>query len=269
MKITGHAGARWVPEKKAIVLYPLEADIPLVEKLFATKGRREEREGMAVYPKYILEVGARDKTWNQLKAVWALVTIIYQSMHGTKPNEEEKYELYLDCLDMYAEKVKNRFTGTLRPVHISESDVMQAAGFIQHLMNVLIEYCDLDMADENGKKLNLDADVRTVFYRWQEWRGQQAMDPLDLDADGSLLGEEAWRKRHKVSDASGVGGYLQLAHIVSKGSDEAHRHCAWNWLSLLPEEHRLQHDKGWEVFLSRYPHLRGRVLRARSLAAKL
>jgi len=268
MKISGYCGAKYVPEKKAIVLYPLESDLPLVQKLFAAKDRREAKEGSAAYPEFSLEIGARGHTWKQQKAVWALITIIYQSMHGVKPNNDEKYELYLDCLDLYAEKTPNRFTGALRAVHLSESDVMQCAGFIGHLMSVLVEYCDLDMSDENGQKLNLDANVRTVFYRWHLWRGEQAMDPLDIDVDGNLLSEAAWREKHKVSDASGVGGALQLAHIVSRGSNARAIDKSWNWLALTYEEHQYQHQHGWEVFLRNYPHLKGRFLRARSLASK-
>lgn len=261
MKITGYCGARWVPEKKAVVLYPLESDLPLVEKLFAAKGRREAREGAPVYPEFSLEVGARARTWKQIKAVWALITIIYQSMHGEKPNNEEKYELYLDCLDLYAEKTPNRFTGALRPVHLSESDAVQCARFIEHLMMVLAEYCDLE--------LDLQTDVRTIFFRWQEWRGEQATDPMDYDEAGNLLPYEKWRLTHKVSDASGVGGYLERAHIVTRGSDQGDIEAAWNWLMLTPEEHREWHNLGWETWLRKYPHLKGRVLRARSLAAKL
>jgi hypothetical protein len=44
---------------------------------------------------------------------------------------------------------------------------------------------------------------------------------------------------------------------------------AWNWIALLPEEHEAQHRTGWDGFLDIYPHLRGRVRRARNLAGKL
>jgi len=43
----------------------------------------------------------------------------------------------------------------------------------------------------------------------------------------------------------------------------------WNWIALLPEEHEQQHRQGWDKFLQIYPHLQGRVNRARSLARKL
>jgi hypothetical protein len=40
-------------------------------------------------------------------------------------------------------------------------------------------------------------------------------------------------------------------------------------MALLPEEHEQQHRLGWDGFLQIYPHLRGRVDRARRLAGKL
>lgn len=260
MKVTGYCGARYVPEQKAIVLYPQASDLPVIAKLFAAKARREEREGHAAYPEFTLELGARAHTWKQQKAIWALITIIYQSMHGEKPTNEEKYELYLDCLDLYAEKTPNRFTGALRAVHLSESDVMQAAYFIGHLMAVLVEYCDLET--------DLQTDVRTIFYRWAEWRGEQARDPLDYDEAGELLSYEDWRKKHPVSDASGVGGYLEKCHIVSRGADATMITDVRNLLMLTADEHRFQHQYGWDKFLGQYPHLKGRVLRARSIAGK-
>jgi hypothetical protein len=38
---------------------------------------------------------------------------------------------------------------------------------------------------------------------------------------------------------------------------------------MTPEEHEQQHRRGWDEFLMVYPHLRGRVERARRMAGKL
>jgi hypothetical protein len=55
---------------------------------------------------------------------------------------------------------------------------------------------------------------------------------------------------------------------VSRGADAADIEMSWNWLALLPEKHAEQHRLGWDTFLRMYPHLRGRVARARRLAGK-
>ena len=89
------------------------------------------------------------------------------------------------------------------------------------------------------------------------------------DENGEMISIEEFRQRHPISFASGVGGALELAHIVSRGADEIHRDCCWNTMMLTPEEHRKQHQVGWNEFLKIYPHLRGRVERARRIAGKL
>lgn len=263
----------WDDKRNVILLAPVKADIPVIKKLFARKADREQKDGANVYPSYSLEVAARDRTFKQNRAIWALITVIFRSMHGRKPTEEEKHDLYLDVLDMYAEKVPNRFTGALRPVHLSESDVYQAGRIITHLMGVLVEYCDLNVSDENGQDISADlqADVRTIFNRWQEWRGGLARDPMDYDEEGNELDIVDWIKKHPVSDATGTNtGNLQLCHIVSRGADATAIDKPWNWIRLESSLHLgVQHQNGWVKFLEMYPHLRSRVLRARSLASVL
>jgi hypothetical protein len=83
-----------------------------------------------------------------------------------------------------------------------------------------------------------------------------------------MVSEELWREKHPYSEASGQGGNIVRAHIVSRGADHPDIEKSWNWLALLDEEHKFQHQKGWDEFLSVYPHLRGRVERARRLAGK-
>jgi hypothetical protein len=79
---------------------------------------------------------------------------------------------------------------------------------------------------------------------------------------------DEWRERHPYSEASGRTGDIVRAHIVSRGSDAADIEKTWNWIALLHEEHMQQHQIGWDAFLQIYPHLRGRVDRARRLAGK-
>jgi hypothetical protein len=106
---------------------------------------------------------------------------------------------------------------------------------------------------------------------WEEWRGTLENDPVDYEdlACTRLLTEAEWRKKHLVSEASGQGGQIVRAHIVSRGADTADIEKAWNWIALLWDEHEQQPRIGWDTFLLIYPHLRGRVDRARKLAGKL
>ena len=184
-------------------------------------------------------------------------------MEGRVPTEEEKYGLYLDLLELYADKIPNKLTGTLRPVHISESNSAEGARFIDALLGHLASMCNLDY--------NAQTEVIDILYEWEAWRGALELDPADysdLDCTTQVTYEQ-WKEKRLYSEASGRGGAIVRAHIVSRGSDKADIEQSWNWVALLPEEHELQHRVGWDRFLQMYPHLRGRVERARRLAGTL
>jgi hypothetical protein len=239
-----------------------KAGAVLIDRIFTRKTEWEERNGREFYLQAELNLKHQQRTYKQNSSVWALVTAIFESMEGRPPDEDEKYGLYLDLLDMYADKMPNRLNGGLRPVHISESNSLEGARFIDGLLYHLAALCDLPM--------DAQAAVADVMYEWEAWRGTLEIDPVDYSdlACTKLLTESEWREKHPLSEASGRGGSIVRAHIVSRGADHADIEKSWNWVALLWEEHQQQHDIGWDNFLQIYPHLRGRVERARNLARK-
>jgi hypothetical protein len=251
----------WIQDKGVVWMRPNPEDSIAFEKFFFYLAKRQEKSEETIYPIVTLDVPARERTYKQNNTLWALIRIIFESMNGRKPTKDEAYELYLDILAEYAERVPSRFSGALRPIHISESDTRHAAQLIQACFDIIVDYCDLTV--------DLQADVRKLFYAWHDWRGKQDFDPLDCADNDREIAEREWREKHKISDASGVGGVIEKAHIVSRGANVAAIDKPWNWLALTPEEHRLQHQHGWGEFLAQYPHLRGRVERARKLAAEM
>jgi hypothetical protein len=253
---------RAVQHKGFIVLKEVNAaGKELVQRIFRKKQDWEERNGREFYLQATLDLAYQKRTYKQNSAVWVLVQAIFESMEGRLPDEEEKYGLYLDLLEQYADKVPSRFGG-LRPVHISEANSLEGARFIDGLLYHLSKWCDLSMDAQAG--------VVDVLQQWEEWRGELETDPIDYSDSGCsrLITEAEWRERHQVSEASGRGGKIVLAHIVSRGADSADIEKAWNWLALTDDEHLAQHQHGWEEFLRIYPHLRGRVERARRMAKK-
>jgi hypothetical protein len=235
----------------------------LLDRIFIKKQEWEERNGREFYLQVELDLCYQKRTFKQNSSVWKLVECIWLSMEKDPPTEEEKYALYLDLLEAYADKTKNRITGKLRPVHISESNSMEGARFIDGLLYHLATSC--------GLQTDAASTVFDVMCQWEEWRGALENDPVDyadLECARFLTAEE-WRQKHPYSEASGKGGNIERAHIVSRGSDSSDIEKAWNWIALLHEEHMQQHQIGWDEFLQIYPHLRGRVDRARNLAGKL
>lgn len=197
----------------------------------------------------------KEKTYKQIKTVWKLIAIIFQSQEGRKPTAEESQVLYEELLEEYAMKRKSALTGKLLPIHVSRADSFQLAYFIEGLMLHLAQYCDLPM--------DAQTEVRALLFEWEYYLG------LNDDPDKIQCSEEIYRERHPFSEASGKGGSLHLHHIVTKGSHEELRHITANWVMLTWEEHREIHDIGDEAFLSKYPHLKPKFEKAKSLRKKI
>ncbi len=248
MKITGFFHG--ILYKNQIVLRATDSkDMQLINKLFESKKSREERSNNEILLKCEIDAQFQKRSFKQLASVWKLVTVIFESMENRKPTESERYDLYLDLLEMYADKTPSKIKkDTLRPVHISESNTVAAARFIDGLLYHLATECQLSY--------DMQADVRKVLYEWEMWRGQQEKD----FNDNATVSE--WRERAVYSEASGLGGNVDCHHIVSRGSAPQFADCAWNVLALTREEHIFFHQNGWNVFLDKYPHLRGKVERA-------
>lgn len=201
------------------------------------------------------------KSYKQLKTAWALITIIFKSMWGRKPTEKERQEFYEELIEEYSDRKPSLLhPGKTVPVTFSEMSDKQLSTFIKLLINMLAENCDLS-ADEQ-------IEVKDLFSEWEDYCSSLEADPNDLDDNGNYLPIDIWREQHPVSFASGLGGPLDLAHIVTRGADEEHRDCCWNVMMLTHEEHMKQHEIGWNNFCNLYPHLRGRVERAKKLAGR-
>jgi hypothetical protein len=182
----------------------------LINRLFAKKHEFEGRNNKEYYLWAELDLRYQKRTFRQNSSVWKLIECIWFSMEKDPPTEEEKYDLYLDLLEAYADKTKNRITGELRPIHISESNSLEGARFIDGLLYHLATMCNLDYGTQSQ--------VIDVLQEWEEWRGGLDCDPVDYaDLECTrLLTEREWREKHRVSEASGRGGDIVRAHIVSR-----------------------------------------------------
>lgn len=233
---------------KVVLKVTDEKDLITLRKLFKSKSEREQRTEKEILLECEIDAAFQKRTFRQLRAVFKLVTVIFQSdsENHRKPTEEEKYSLYLDLLGLYADKIPNRYTGELRSIHISEANTMAGSHFIDGLMFHLTTMCNLPN--------DLQATVRSVLYEWEIWRGTQEHDVNDDRTISEM------REYLVYSEASGRTP-VHFHHIVSRGACPAAIDKAWNILALTPDEHIFFHQqcKTWEEFFDVYPHLRGRV----------
>jgi hypothetical protein len=231
-------------------------DFLSIKKLFNSKTERENLSRKEILLKCEIDAMFQKRSFKQLNAVWKLIEVIFESENGRRPLEEEKYNLYLDLLELYADKIPNRYNNELRAIHISESNTVAAAHFIDGLLYHLATLCELTN--------DLQATVREVLFDWEIWRGKQEHD---INDDRTI---EEMRKYLVYSEASGKTP-VHFHHIVSRGACPAAINKAWNIMALTPDEHKFFHEqcKNWNEFLEVYPHLRGKVERAQKKCAEL
>lgn len=230
-------------------------DMYNIQKLFESKVSRENRSKKEILLKCDIDAEFQHVSYKQRNSVFKLVTVIFQSdsENHRKPTQEEKYELYLDLLDLYADKIPNRYTGQLRSIHISESNTLAGSHFIDGLLFHVTQLCTLPV--------DLQATVRDVLYEWEIWRGSQEHDINDDRTINDL------KEYVKYSEASGRIP-VEYHHIMSRGAFPNCIQKAWNIVALTHDEHMEFHEKGWDYFLEKYPHLKGKFERAKIKANK-
>lgn len=242
-------------DKNKIILVPNDSkDLLIINKLFKSKSERENRSQKEILLKCEIDAAFQKRSFKQLGAIFKLVEIIFYSENFRPCTQQEKYELYLDLLELYADKIPNRYTNELRVIHISESNTMAAAHFISGLLFHLQTMCNLTT--------DLEADVRQVLYAWEIWRGNQEHDFSDDISVKEL------RERIRFSEASGRQP-VEFHHIISRGACPQAIEKAWNLVALTDYEHKEFHDIGINGFLEKYPHLKNRFERAKNKCSEL
>ena len=244
MKCSGYFHAIYFKDQIVLRVNDKRDLIPL-QRMFKSKKEREQRSGKEILLQVMLDAPFQKRSIKELNTAWKLISIIFESQNGRRGSETELYETYEDLLTEYAVKVPCRlYPDRLRDIRLSEANTVQAATFIDGLIFHLCKICDLTQ--------DLQADVRSVIYEFEEWRGQQ---DKDFTAD---MTENQWRERAVYSEASGIGTEIDKHHMITKGANEKLRDDPENWIALTRSEHNEFHDYGEQSFLDKYPHLKGR-----------
>lgn len=205
-----------------------------------------------------------NKSYDQVKTVWALCTLLFEVNYDRTPNSDERDRMYESLLREYAPKEPDLLNPELEvPIHLSKMSKMEAAQFINSIFALIIENCDLTDKQQ--------VSVRELFTEFKRETSTGEGNPCDYDSKGNYLSIDEWCERNNVSMASGVNdGTLEIAHIITKSAHPEYRDCVWNFLRLTHYEHiEIQHRKGWKELLYIYPHLIPRVKAAYDKAGEL
>lgn len=199
-----------------------------------------------------------NKTYDQCKTVFALTAILFECNYDRVPSGSENERLYRELLEEYAPREESLLDpNKTTPIPLSRMNKREAAEFINALINLIMENCDLTDKQQ--------IDVKQIFEEFQSNNSFGVNNPTDYHKDGTMLTEEEWRKKNNFSFASGVKGTdecpLHLHHILTRHHAAA-KDCSWNWVMLLPSEHDFYHQNGYEKFLEVYPNLAKRVKNA-------
>ena len=239
-----------------LLLPATEKDKQLLNSFCETLGNR--------YATVTANFSKNNKSYDQVKTVWALCTLLYQVNYDRIPTKIERDKMYDSLLDDFAPKEPDiRHPEKMVPIHLSRMSKMEAAQFINAIFNLIIENCDLTDKQQ--------VSVRELFTEFKRETSTGVGNPCDYDEEGNLLSIDEWCERNNVSMASGVNdGTLQCCHILSRKHRPDLENCVWNMLRMTHYEHiEIQHRKGWKELLSIYPHLIPRVKAAYDMAHEL
>ena len=219
------------------------------------------------YVTVTVNLSRANKSYDQVKTVFALIDIRFELQHHRKPTDTEQAIVYSRFLWKYAEKVPDPLNpDEMVPVSLSCMSKSQAASFISSIIADIYEYAGDSLTDTQ------QVELKEIFEEFQSATGFGVGNYLDYDENGNLLSEEKWREKNHFSFASAVNTEdLQLHHILSRGSHPQYENVAWNWIMLTEEEHmRIIHAKGgWQKFLLIFPHCATRVKNAYDMAHEL
>lgn len=196
------------------------------------------------------------KTYDQVKTVFALTSILFECNYDRTPSSSENELMYRSLLEEYAPKTESMLNPDIKvPIPLSQMSVSEAAEFIQALIDLIMENCDLTDKQQ--------VDVKQIFEEFHANCGYGKNNPIDYDKNGNLLSEEEWRRKNDYSFASGIKGsddiVLHLHHIISRGARKDLIDNPTNWIMLTAEEHMFYHEKGWAEFLAVYPSCAERI----------
>lgn len=188
---------------------------------------------------------------------------IAYALIGEKPSDDEVDEVHEAVVEAVMPEVLNKFDGKMHRKRTSDATVPELSRCIEYGLNWL---ATTDIPDSIVTAMGFG--MKKLWEQWYAWRYSRETDPLYDDE--LLMKWEDYCEVHPVCELCAQpdldGDPLERMHIVSGGSNIAAYEFPWNWLRAHHSHHAHQHQQGWENITKEFPHIAGKIRRARTMA---
>ncbi len=202
------------------------------------------------------------RTSSQNSTLRGIERFIYIAENGEEPTKEDMYWIHEGLLEQFSIWVTNPRTGVSLPKRTSDPSMSttEMARIVHGALNTLSL---ISIPDEIMKLIGND--MKNLWEGWYKWRYEQKKDPLqELEA---AMDWPRYKENHPVCELCALAGVdpdpIERMHIISAGADESIYEMPWNWLAAHRSHHTLQHSEGWGIIEKSYPHIVGKLKRAR------
>jgi len=204
---------------------------------------------------------------NQNTTLRGIERFIFIAENGYEPTKDDLYWIHEGLLEKYSTWTINPRNGVSTPKRTSDPSMSttEMAKIVQGALDTLATMqIPQSILNEIGN------DMKKLWENWYRWRYDQKKDPL-FEAENELTWEK-YKSLHPVCELCGLPDNeydpLIRMHIVSKGADLASYERPWNWLRSHNSHHILQHNEGWKIIEKSYPHIVGKLKRAKLMQGK-
>lgn len=202
------------------------------------------------------------RTNNQNSTLRGIERFFFIATNGYEPTKDDMYWIHEGLLEKHSVWVTNPLTGISLPKRTSDPSMTTTE------MAKIVEGSLNELASTSIPKKVLDSighDMKKLWEDWYSWRYEQEKDPL-LEAESEMTWEK-YKELHPVCELCALAGVdtdpIERMHIVSAGADSTIYEMPYNWIAAHRSHHTLQHSEGWEIIERSYPHIKGKIKRAR------
>lgn len=265
VKMGEHFKSKFIPlikskdEKKYEVEISFKSIIAQTEPGGVIQLRKLDDSGISISLRELKPPKTRDQE-NTLRGIERFIAWAFS---GSKPSDEEVDEVHEAIIEAAMPLVRNRYNGAMYHKRTSDATTVEMSRCIEYALNQL---ATMDIPDEIVTALG--GDMKALWEAWYKWRYDQETDPLYDDE--MAMDWESYCGIHPVCELCGQPEYpndpLERMHIISAGANGTIYELPWNWLRAHASHHiPVQHQKGWDPILEEFPHISGKIRRAKTL----